>query len=357
MQVLRHSRRDALLIGLACVHGAVLLTAPSAPLIALALWWNANTIAHNFIHLPFFRARALNRVFSAYLSLLLGVPQTLWRDRHLAHHAGRPWKLRWSGRLGFESALVLALWVILATRGPQFFFGTWVLGWIGGMVLCSLQGYFEHVRGTVSHYGAFYNAAFFNDGYHIEHHARPGLHWSELPRQRVRAGEKSSWPAVLRWLEQCSLEGLERLVLRSKTLQTFVLKRHTRALRNLLAHVPDARRITIVGGALFPRTALALQQVAPNARITVIDHSPANIASARSFLNGNINWSEAHFSATQPNDCDLLIVPLAFDGDRRALYDAPPAPAVAIHDWLWRRRGIGFPVSWFLLKRINLVTR
>jgi hypothetical protein len=56
MQVLRHSRRDSLLIALAFVHGALLLTAPSAPLIAIALWWNANTIAHNFIHLPFPRA-------------------------------------------------------------------------------------------------------------------------------------------------------------------------------------------------------------------------------------------------------------------------------------------------------------
>jgi hypothetical protein len=32
------------------VHGAVLLAFPSLPAIAVGLWWNANTISHNFIH-------------------------------------------------------------------------------------------------------------------------------------------------------------------------------------------------------------------------------------------------------------------------------------------------------------------
>ena len=54
-----------------------------------AAGWNANTIAHNFIHRPFFRARALNTAFSCYLSLLLGFPQSLWRARHLAHHGAQ----------------------------------------------------------------------------------------------------------------------------------------------------------------------------------------------------------------------------------------------------------------------------
>ncbi|PYK57296.1 MAG: hypothetical protein DME21_17640, partial [Verrucomicrobia bacterium] len=88
--VLRHSPWDALFVALAVVHGIVLLAFPSIPLIALGLWWNANTISHNFIHLPFFRARSLNMVFSAFESLVLGIPQRLWRDRHLAHHADKP---------------------------------------------------------------------------------------------------------------------------------------------------------------------------------------------------------------------------------------------------------------------------
>src|SRR5262249_17779377 len=86
--VLRHSAWDALVVSLAAAHGALLLAAPSLAVVAVGLWWNSNTIAHNFIHWPFFRGRVLNVLFALYLSALLGVPQSLWRDRHLAHHAG-----------------------------------------------------------------------------------------------------------------------------------------------------------------------------------------------------------------------------------------------------------------------------
>src|SRR5688572_10564252 len=129
--LLRHSRRDVVLIALALVHGALLVTMPSAPLIALGLWWNSNTIAHNFIHLPFFRSRKANRVFSVYLSLLLFLPQTLWRDRHLAHHADKPWKLRWSNQLIFELFVIVMLWLFAASLGASFFFTVWLPGWMG----------------------------------------------------------------------------------------------------------------------------------------------------------------------------------------------------------------------------------
>ena len=79
----------AVLIALSFAYAALLLSAPSIPLIAIGLWWTANTVAHNFIHTPFFRSRALNRAYSLFLSALMGVPQSLWRDRHLRHHAER----------------------------------------------------------------------------------------------------------------------------------------------------------------------------------------------------------------------------------------------------------------------------
>src|SRR5687767_5967139 len=90
--ILRHSRWDGLLVALACVHGFLLVFTPSVTLVALGLWWNANTVSHNFIHLPFFRSRAANLVFSAFLSLLLGLPQSLWRAKHLAHHRDQPFR-------------------------------------------------------------------------------------------------------------------------------------------------------------------------------------------------------------------------------------------------------------------------
>src|SRR6266513_1581443 len=120
--VLRHSRWDALFVALAVVHGIVLLAFPSLPLIALGLWWNANTISHNFIHLPFFRSRSSNVLFSAFLSLLIGFPQSLWAARHLAHHRdepfrGTPVRRAWLA----QSALVLGLWTVLLALAPKFF--------------------------------------------------------------------------------------------------------------------------------------------------------------------------------------------------------------------------------------------
>ena len=355
--VLRHSTRDALLVALAAAHGALLLTVPSAPLIAIGIWWNANTIAHNFIHLPFFRSRRTNAVFSAYLSLLLGLPQTIWRDRHLAHHAGRAWRFRWSKRMALEIFLVVALWAIIATRGHELFF-TWVAGWIGGMVLCQLQGHFEHVRGTVSHYGTPYNLLFFNDGYHVEHHAHPAAHWSTLPRYADTATERSRWPAVLRWLDSHPLDLCERLVVRSRALQRFVIEQHERAFRQLLAQLPPVTRVTIVGGGIFPRTALVLRHLLPTAEITIIDRSADNLRSANRFLGGDIRVLTAEYAPAQGEDTDLLVVPLAFEGDRSQFYEAPSARAVAVHDWLWRSGGTASAVvSLLLLKRLNLVVR
>jgi len=92
--IFRYSNGDALLVLLAGVHAALVLNFPYFPIIALGLWWNSNTVAHYFIHRPFFRAGFLNVVFSLFLSLLLGIPQTLWRERHLAHHAGKAWHFR-----------------------------------------------------------------------------------------------------------------------------------------------------------------------------------------------------------------------------------------------------------------------
>ena len=198
--ILRHSPRDALLAGLAVLHGLLLVLVPSVPLVALGLWWNANTVSHNFIHLPFFRSRAGNRLFSAFLSLLLGLPQSFWKARHLAHHRDRrfrwtPLRREWIA----EGALVFLLWAGLAAFAPRFLLTVYLPGWLIGLGLCELHGRLEHARGTVSHYGRFYNWLFFNDGYHVEHHARPARHWTTLPNAREASEPNvSRWPAVLR---------------------------------------------------------------------------------------------------------------------------------------------------------------
>lgn len=354
-RVLRYSRSDSALIALSLLYGAAILWTPSVFLIALGLWWTANTVAHNFIHLPFFRARPLNRVFSGYLSLLMGVPQSLWRSRHLAHHAGSAHHIRWTPQLLFESSLVLALWVTLALVSPRGFFLVYLPGWAIGLGLCQLQGHFEHASGTTSHYGRFYNTLFFNDGYHVEHHARPLTHWTGLRSMRAIRTTESSWPPVLRWLDVVSLNQLERLVLRSHALQRVVLAAHVRALETMLREVGPVGRVTVVGGGLYPRTALALRRVVPDAQLTLLDVSTEHLQIARTFLGDTVTYRQTLFDGRAMPEADLLVVPLAYIGERRALYDRPPVAPVLIHDWIWSRRGRSVVVAWWLLKRLNLV--
>jgi hypothetical protein len=361
--VLRHSPWDALFLMLAAVHGTALVWAWSPdhaqtlglPVVAVGLWWNSNTISHNFIHRPFFRRRWLNVLFALYLSVLLGIPQSLWRDRHLAHHAGVAWRLKPNAQMAVEALLVLLLWGLLLVFCPVFFLTAYLPGYGLGLGLCWLHGYYEHARGTVSHHGFLYNLLFFNDGYHVEHHARPGTHWTALPRQVDPVAPTSRWPAVLRWLDALSLEGLERAVLRSPRLQRFLLTQHERAFQRLLPPLPAAPRIAIVGGGLFPRTLLVLRRLLPDATFQVIDRSEENIAIARALAPDGVRFEHACYEPSLVEGCELVVFPLAFVGDRAAIYRCPPAPLVFVHDWIWRRREVSTVVSWLLLKRLNRV--
>jgi hypothetical protein len=356
-----HPRSNALFVALSIGHAGALIALPSVPLIAIGLWWNANTIAHNFIHRPFFRARPLNRAYSAFLSLMLGVPQSLWRDRHLAHHAGVPVRLRVRLDAGVEIALLAALWTTLALVAPRFFVAVYLPGVAIGLTLCQLQGFFEHAGGTTSHYGRLYNFLFFNDGYHVEHHARPGAHWSQLRSCAAPDARRSRWPPVLRWLDYLpvNLERLERAVLRSPRLQRFVLVAHERALRQVLAQAGAIDDVLVVGGGLFPRSALVLRRILPSASITIVDASDPHLALARPWLDDSVALVRGRFEVRQNVTADLVVIPLSFMGDRGSVYRHPPARLVVVHDWIWSRANARKTavVSWFLLKRVNLIER
>jgi hypothetical protein len=358
--VLRHSRSDAVLVALSLVHSCLLVTVPSSPLIAIGLWWNANTVSHNFVHLPFFHSSALNRLYSLYLTLLLSIPHSIWRQRHLQHHIGREGSVRWTRAELAETGMIAALWFGLVWADPRFFATEYLPGYLTGLLLCHLHGHFEHARGmTTSHYGRIYNIVFFNDGYHVEHHRRSSVHWTMLPTHPDSSAFRSPWPPVLRWVESI-LDSLEQLVLRSRWLQCYVVSCHERAFRALVPRAPAIRRVTIVGGGLFPRTALVLQRVLPTASLTIVDGNARNLEVARKFVKGPIDFRHESYRlppALNSEETDLVVIPLAFIGDRHRIYRDPPAPRVLVHDWIWRRRPEGVIVSWFLLKRLNLVTR
>jgi fatty acid desaturase len=355
--LLRHSHWDALLVLLALLHGILLSRWPSILLIAFGFLWNSNTIAHYFIHLPFFKQPFWNRCFSAYQTLLLGVPQRLWRDRHLAHHADVRWRFKWSRQLIYEAGLVLTLWAFLLVIAPKFFLTVYVPGYALGLCLCFLQGHFEHARGTTSHYSRIYNSLFLNDGYHIEHHAHPSAHWLNLHKRRAERARSSRWPAALRWIESINLETLEFFVLRSKVLQRFVLNRHQIAFQSLLKRddQPGLKSVAIVGGGLFPRTALVLRKLLPQCALTVIEENPEHIAIARRWLNEGVEYVAAHYDGAFARRFDAIVIPLAFRGNREELCAKKAAKTLFVHDWIWRRRKKSRVISWLLLKRLNRV--
>ena len=96
----------------------------------------------------------------------------------------------------------------------------------------------------------------------------------------------------------------------------------------------------------------------PDARLTIIDANQIHLDGARALLDpAGIEFVHALlFTSERPHGCDLLVIPLSYSGDRTAVYAHPPAPAVIVHDWIWRRRGASRIVSVLLLKRINLVS-
>ena len=353
-------------MGLTLAHGAVLLLWPSLLVVALGLWWNTNTISHNFIHRPFFRRRWLNAGYSLGLSLLLGLPQSIWRDRHLAHHGGVEPRIRRTALLWAEVACVAALWGSALWFVPWFVLWVYLPGFLLGLAICAVHGRYEHVGGgTVSHYGWLYNLLFLNDGYHVEHHTDPSASWRSLPRPAVDRNSGSPWPAVLRWLPARPLDLLERWVLRSRLLQRFVLHVHRRAWRRLarpLGNPREIRRVGIIGGGLFPRTALILADELPEATFTIIDASHDSLQRSWPQLRSagiadRVTAVQAWFDPALHRDFDLLVFPLSYHGNRQRLRTHPPAPAVVLYEWIWQRSPTSVVVSILLLKRMSLLRR
>lgn len=177
---------------------------------------------------------------------------------------------------------------------------------------------------------------------------------------------------VARWIGWL-LARLEELALRPGPIQRFMLATHRRALRRLLPLVATAsgppRRVAIVGGGLFPRTALLLAELLPGCELTLIDADAEHLRTAQRCLGarrglGQVRFVHAFFQLAEwprYRGFDLVVVPLAYVGSRAELYalrsgGPAGAPALLVHDWIWRRRGVASTViSPLLLKRLNLI--
>jgi fatty acid desaturase len=205
---------------------------------AFLMGTNFQCVAHNFIHNPFFTSRRLNAAFGVFNSLLVGGPQTLYRLHHLNHHrynndfpdpatgTTRDLSSTWRygkppdeeegilayavlgyfrtdfGRLLDEAhrrglrddvrrefLAVLLMVAAFAWLNPLGLIAFYLPVWLLGNIFAQAENYLEHhgaVPGdrrtdSVSCYGLLYNLAWFNNGYHQEHHFRPQVHWTRLP--------------------------------------------------------------------------------------------------------------------------------------------------------------------------------
>ncbi len=199
---------------------------------------NFQCTAHNFLHNPFFISNRLNHVFSIINTLGIGVPQSLYRVHHLHHHKynndakdpvtgttkDRTSTYRYARKPGQEEHIIsyaflgffrssfsfmlqeankrgLIGLVVVETCALGFFVVLlFVLNWKGvlyfflpvwylGQCAAQAENYLEHhgaipgnrLTDSVSCYNTFYNAIWFNNGYHQEHHYRPQVHWTMIP--------------------------------------------------------------------------------------------------------------------------------------------------------------------------------
>jgi hypothetical protein len=266
--------------------------------------------------------------------------------------------LRSDAQLGLELGVLALVWGTLALVAPEALVACYLPGLAAGLVLCALHGHGEHVGGTTSVYARWWNTLFLNDGYHVEHHRAPGQHFRDLPRQRLRAARTSRLPPVLRGCGGVPslLGALERLVLRCAWLRAAVLASHRRAIGEVLATVPEPARVLVVGGGLFPRSAILLRERWPRAQIVVLDAERAHLELARPYLPQDVVLQHGTFHPGQRVEADLVVLPLALRGDKRVCEQAPPCPLVLVHDWLWQRPGQGAVVAWWLCKRLYLVS-
>ncbi|UBF25184.1 fatty acid desaturase [Kovacikia minuta CCNUW1] len=209
------------------------------PLCLFLFWYNGLVASHNFVHTPWFKLDSLNRFYLAINSINIGLPQAYYRHEHLVHHRfvndrpdqygqvqdptsifangknGQPENVisycflglfradllesfRKIGQTGEAPQLYLELaacflaligYLILSWQYFLFLFlPTFYLGW----VLEHLENYYEHFGGvpenkyanSTSYYASLYNVLFCNEGYHQEHHLRPGVHWTKRHQLR-----------------------------------------------------------------------------------------------------------------------------------------------------------------------------
>jgi fatty acid desaturase len=189
----------------------------------------------------FFKSKALNVVFSVINTLANTFPQTLFKYHHFNHHTSTNDKssvygetkdrtsiYRYGKELGEQEGFISyslksplrtkmnILWQDTKRKGGAklavlemvcliaflavIFAINWKFGFVTlfvlymGQVLSFAENYAEHgstintsnLDNSVSSYTPWYNLIWFNNGYHQEHHYRPQVHWTEVPKLKEK---------------------------------------------------------------------------------------------------------------------------------------------------------------------------
>ena len=200
-----------------------------------------------------------------------------------------------------------------------------------------------------------YNRFWFNDGFHAAHHRAPAAHWTTLPARAAPGDVVSPLPPILRWAE--ALPALANRVAAAastaSSARRWVSRRpplpvvtHTRAWRALLrdgvrhprgdhhrrrpvpAHGARARPPS-AGGPPHDRRR---RPRAPRQRARFCPPTAGRASLRRVVFDAGRSIRRRRPRPISSSSRS----PSAANG---ALLRTPPAPLVAVHDWLWRRRG------------------
>ncbi|WP_394821599.1 fatty acid desaturase [Pendulispora albinea] len=187
------------------------------------------TVVHNHSHVPIFRSAVANRILEVFMFLQTGMFASKFRLHHeLGHHLhytdptkdpsrwvyrdgsemhrfvyilhyfftynyhciriGRRFKKKLSGSI-WHTLLCWAVFAALLVAAGPIVLSVYGIPMIAVWLTFICLTYDDHISltGTDPYESShtktnrLLNLVFFNNGYHLAHHIKPGLHWTELP--------------------------------------------------------------------------------------------------------------------------------------------------------------------------------